>query len=383
MSISIWCPFISEVATVKTVINTISSLRQYSKNKKLEINLINAFGEWDSKRELLKNLDINIIDFNKIDKDKLLKKGGFFRSRFFYIIIFIKSFFKLHNYLKKKKNTYLLCFLITSLPLFLNALFKYESKVILRIAGLPRMNLFRRNFWKLVGKNIHLITCPTKETLESLKKNNIFNNIKLIFLPEPALYLKDIRTKKFKILPEKNFKRENSLLSIGRLTRQKNYQFLIKGIVKVFENHKDLKLFIIGEGEEKENIINLIKQLGLKNKVFLLGYKNNVFPYLQQCKCFILSSLWEDPGYVLIEAAFLNAPIVSSDCPNGPKSILKEGKAGFLYKSNSVIDFNEKLEQFLSSTNEDILKKKINAKKGIKIYTNFQHYSAIKQYLNV
>ena len=98
MSISIWCPFISEVATVKTVINTISSLRQYSKNKKLEINLINAFGEWDSKRELLKNLDINIIDFNKIDKDKLLKKGGFFRSRFFYIIIFIKSFFKLHNY---------------------------------------------------------------------------------------------------------------------------------------------------------------------------------------------------------------------------------------------------------------------------------------------
>ena len=101
MSISTWCPFISNVATVKTAINTIRSIRKHSKKKDLEVNLINSFGEWDIFNKLLTNLNVNIFNFNKIDKNKYLNKGSFIRSRFFYIIIFISSFFKLHNYLKK------------------------------------------------------------------------------------------------------------------------------------------------------------------------------------------------------------------------------------------------------------------------------------------
>ena len=102
---------------------------------------------------------------------------------------------------------------------------------------------------------------------------------------------------------------------------------------------------------------------------------------MRACKCFILSSLWEDPGYVLIEAAFSNATIISSDCPNGPKSILQDGKAGFLFQNNSKSDFFKKFEEFINSKSKDIFKKKINAKKEIKIYTIFNHYKVIKKHL--
>ena len=383
MSISIWCPFISEVATVKTVINTIRSIRKHSNKKDIEINLINSFGEWDAFNKLLTNLKVNIFSFNKIDKKKYLNKGGYIRSRFFYIIIFIFSFFKLHNYLKNNKDTYLFCFLTTSLPLFLNIIFNYKSKIILRISGLPKMNFLRKYFWKIISKKIYLVTCPSKETLETLNKMNIFDKEKIIFLPEPSLYLNEIKDNKFETLVEKKFDKKNSLLCIGRLTRQKNFKFLIKSIDGLFKKYKNLNLFILGDGEEKLALYELIDKLNLNDRIFLLGYKANVIPYLRSCKCFILSSLWEDPGYVLIEAAFFNATIISSDCPNGPKSILQNGNAGYLYKSNSTLDFTKKFEEFLESTNEDILKKKINAKKGIKIYTSFHHYKTIKNYINI
>ena len=67
----------------------------------------------------------------------------------------------------------------------------------------------------------------------------------------------------------------------------------------------------------------------------MLGYKKNIHNLLKSCYCFILSSLWEDPGFVLIEAAANNAIIISSDCKSGPKEILDNGKGGFLFNSNN------------------------------------------------
>ena len=245
------------------------------------------------------------------------------------------------------------------------------------------MNFLRKFFWKIVNKKVYLVTCPSNETLETLSKMNIFDKKKIIFLPEPALYLNDIRINKFENILEKKFNKKNSLLCIGRLTRQKNFKFLIKSIQDLLTKYKSLNLFILGDGEEKLELQELINKLSLNDRIFLLGYKANVIPYLQSCKCFILSSLWEDPGYVLIEAAFSNAVIISSDCPNGPKSILQDGNAGYLYKNNSMLDFTKKFEEFMQSSNEDIFKKKINAKKGIKIYTSFHHYKIIKNYINI
>ena len=86
--------------------------------------------------------------------------------------------------------------------------------------------------------------------------------------------------------------------------------------------------------ESKEIACKNNRKKKLKDKIILIGYKDNVFEYFEKSKCFILSSLWEDPGFVLVESAYMNTPIISSDCNNGPKEILGDGSNGILFKSN-------------------------------------------------
>ena len=91
MNISIWCPFISEVATTKTVVNTIKSIKKFTKNKNINFKIINAFGEWKTREDIFEKLNVDIIDFNKIKLNFLLSRPNFVSSRIAYIIIFVKS----------------------------------------------------------------------------------------------------------------------------------------------------------------------------------------------------------------------------------------------------------------------------------------------------
>ena len=79
----------------------------------------------------------------------------------------------------------------------------------------------------------------------------------------------------------------------------------------------------------------LIEDKQLKGKVFLLGFKKDIYSFMKYSEIFILSSLWEEVGFVMVEAAICNSYIISSDCPNGPKEFLNNGKNGILFKNNS------------------------------------------------
>ena len=150
-------------------------------------------------------------------------------------------------------------------------------------------------------------------------------------------------------LPKKDF-----ILSIGRLTRQKNFVFLLENYAKL--KLSTIDLVIIGNGELKETLIKKTRELKIENNVFFIDYSKNIFNILCKCKFFLSTSLWEDPGFVLIEAAFMNKTILSSDCASGPKEILLNGKGGFLFKSNKSQDFLEKLKNLVDS-DESMLKK--------------------------
>jgi glycosyltransferase involved in cell wall biosynthesis len=300
MKIYYWCPFISEVATVKATINSIDSINKFSK-KNIDLKIINVFGEWNEKLSFLNRLKISCIQLYNFDFKNFLPLGSYFKSRFSYVLIFLYSFFKLHKLIKKDEPNYLICHLITSLPLLLLFIFSYKTKFILRISGFPKLNFFRKLLWIAVSNKIFIVTCPTKDCLKLVQSKNIFPSSKLIYLPDPIIDFDEIRKKKFdNITIEKNFNKSNSLVSIGRLTKQKNFEFLINCFEKISLKYPHLNLFIIGDGEEKRNLQNQINNLQLNDKVFLLGYKKNVYRYLRSCYCFILSSLWEDPGFVLI-----------------------------------------------------------------------------------
>ena len=144
--------------------------------------------------------------------------------------------------------------------------------------------------------------------------------------------IKDFITKKKDKIDEKTFLNKKILISIGRLTVQKNFSFLISSFQKIVRKYPEYILIILGEGEQRKELESLILNLKLNDKVYMLGYQNNVYKFLNIADCFILSSLWEDPGFVLIEAALNNVNIISSDCPNGPREILP--KNGILFVNN-------------------------------------------------
>jgi len=123
------------------------------------------------------------------------------------------------------------------------------------------------------------------------------------------------------------------VLGVGRLTKAKNFETLIQAFSIVLETIS-AKLIILGEGEERSNLENLVRQLNLVNEVDLPGFTENPYSYMKRAKLFVLSSLWEGLPTVLIEALSCGTQVVSTDCPSGPREILENGKWGTLVAVN-------------------------------------------------
>lgn len=370
-----WSPYLTNVATIEAVINSIKSVKKYSKS--FNPILINVCGEFDNYKNDLLKLDIEVIDLVFFSYHKFLPTKGFLQSRLSFLIIFIISFIPLFLLIRASKPDYLIFHLITSLPILVSNLIKKKTKFILRISGLPKYNLFRKFLWKNLGKNIYKVTCPTNGTINDLRLLKIFNDDKIILLRDPIINIKEL----LKMKNKKNYlnfdDKDFSIVAIGRLTKQKNFKLLIQCFDQVLNLKKNSKLFIIGEGEQRNFLQKLIEKKKLSQKIFLLGFQKNVFNYLKNANLFILSSLWEDPGWVLMEAAMCNTLILSSNCRNGPKEFLEDNRGGVLFENNSIQDFLSKFKQITELDQKQIIEKKFFSKKKAKLFTNFNHYKKL------
>ena len=113
--------------------------------------------------------------------------SGYLKSRVLSIRIFFSSIYPLLKLLKKEKPDYLIIHLLTSIPFSLLIFFNFETKFILRISGLPRLNFLRKFVWKVVSKKITLVTCPSYETMDYIKKTKIFDENKIVVLHDPII----------------------------------------------------------------------------------------------------------------------------------------------------------------------------------------------------
>ena len=379
MKLFYWSPFLSNIATVDAVTNSINSLRKYGKNQKYKSFIIDSSGEWQEKLDRISGIEI--IKLYKKNYYKFLPKGNFIKSRLSQTIIFLLNFNLLRKLLHREKPDFLVAHLIVSLPLILFFFFKFETKLIIRISGTPKLNKFRRFFWTLFSKNVHIVTCPTKSSLKKLKNFKIFPEKKLRLLYDPILKVKHINTKKREKIDDR-FSNTKYILSIGRLTRQKNFLLLINAFKEIVEEFPNLKLIILGEGEDREKIEKLIDNLNLEKKVFLEGYKNNIFNYLYNSECYISSSLYEDPGFSLIESGFLNKFVIAADSDTGPSEILNNSKNGLLFKNNDKKSLINKYLEFKKLSNLEVKDKILNLKKFSKNFSVFRHYQNLDKILS-
>lgn len=119
------------------------------------------------------------------------------------------------------------------------------------------------------------------------------------------------------------------IIGVGRLTKQKDFSTLIRSFALV-RQQLSARLLIIGEGEERLELENLAIELGIKEDIDLHGFVENPYAFLAHSAVFVLSSAWEGLPTVLIEALAIGIPVVSTDCPSGPKEILENGLYGTL-----------------------------------------------------
>lgn len=124
-------------------------------------------------------------------------------------------------------------------------------------------------------------------------------------------------------------KAEPVLIAAGRLAPWKGFTDLIQAAA-ILKKHRPFKLIILGDGPQRSELSRLVQDLGLSDQVYLHGYVSNPLKYFARADVFVLSSLSEGLGNVLVEALMAGCTVVSNDCPTGPREVLQGGRFGYL-----------------------------------------------------
>ncbi|HLA96915.1 MAG TPA: glycosyltransferase [Anaerolineales bacterium] len=137
------------------------------------------------------------------------------------------------------------------------------------------------------------------------------------------------------------------ILGVGRLAYPKNFHLLIRAFRQVREKHK-CRLLILGEGEQRPELEALAADSGLQTEISMPGVVKNPYAYMSRAAGLVLSSHYEGLPTVLVEAMACGCPVISTDCPSGPKEILNEGQYGYLVPMDDAASLAQAISRTLA-----------------------------------
>lgn len=175
---------------------------------------------------------------------------------------------------------------------------------------------------------------------------------------------------------------QNSPLTIvtaGRLVPEKDHQTLLKAFQKI-RQQKEATLIILGEGELKNTLKEKAKELGISDHVYLIGFQENPYVYFKHADLFVLSSIHEGFGHVLVESLAVGTPVVSTDCWPGAREVLKNGKYGQIAEVGNAKDLANHVLDHLSLSAEE---KEAIIENGKRRAEDFHAKKIVKQYEDV
>ena len=336
-------------------------IANYIANKNIEVIIISA----DKNKRNRFNKNVKFIYPKNIN----FENSGRYKKYFHSLILLIKTiiFTKNITVFSFQANIYtlLICKIL-------------NIKTVVRLNTAPQgwdHNFIKSKIYKFFIKKADGIVVNSLNFKNEVKQRYDVNS-KLILNPFDFEHIRLLANKKIrKVFPNKVLK----LINVGRLTDQKDQILLLKA-VNLIKHKLKVYLIIIGKGQNYAKLKKYIFENKIHNQVKLLGYKNNPFQYIIQSDFFLLSSRYEGSPNVLVEALFLKKHIISTNCPTGPKEILKNGKLGKIfsvgnYKMLSKLLLNYK-KRGKKEINYDkhlyIYKKEINCKK---------YYNYIKKFI--
>ena len=139
------------------------------------------------------------------------------------------------------------------------------------------------------------------------------------------------------------------ILTVGTLKKVKRHDLLLEAFARL-PSHIGATLCLLGEGQQHEKLKEKVRELKLTRKVIMPGYVANPSPWYVHSDIFVLSSDYEGFGNVLVEALEHGLPIVSTDCPVGPREILANGKFGRLVPPSDVNELADAIARTLEKS---------------------------------
>ena len=314
-----------------------------------------------------KKYDLYIISLNKnyykIELKKYCKKIYEINSNKTFI-----SFFKIVKILENfdKKNTTFISNInyANVLSIIFLKIFKSYKLIITERTPFQELNYFysKSDFFKkkiikylifILYKKADLVICNSKNNSVDLG-NFIKKKCHYVY---PIFPDKISKSRTFIIKSQKI-----NILSIGRYSREKNFLNIIKSISLI--DNKNIRLFLVGDGIEKDNLKNYIKKHRVRAK--LIKYTNeNEIKYLKKSHIFISSSDFEGFPNIVVQAINYSLPILSSESHGGINEILLNGKGGTFYNKKDIIDLSNKINHLIKNYKLST-KKTLRAKSQIK-----------------
>ena len=329
-----------------------------------------------------KNAKISLITTSKKVKKKFAKKIRFIspvnniwdkQKRFIKFIICIYFLFK--NYRKNKKIS-VFCFQGNILCILFCKMF--GLKIVIRPNSSPAgwsTNYLKNFIFSKIFKLSDNIVVNSNDFKKELKSK--FNlNSKCIFNPLNTDEIRKLSRKKIKF----NFYKKDTinLITIGRLVEQKDHITILKSLNHL-KKKCNLRLLILGEGDERQNLLNYVNENNLNNLVKINKRINNPYPFIKKSQILLLSSKFEGLPNVLLEALALDTFIISSNCPTGPREILDNGKGGLLFKIGDHEELSKKILIYKKNYKLCLRKKRYARKRSIR----FDYDKNLEKYFNL
>ncbi len=214
-------------------------------------------------------------------------------------------------------------------------IFYHEPNVLTEFENLNIKLILRKLLMKISYSRAVKIIANSNDTRRDLLNHNIVKDSKITVISNPIDL--DIEDHKLDVRFNEILSKDKFIIiSCGSLTYQKNFELLINAFKEVKKNRTNAFLVILGDGVLKENLQKVSNNLELSDDILFLGNVKNPQSYFKLANLYVCSSIYEGFGGTIVEAMLLGLPVVSTNCPGGPKEILENGKKGYLVKNNDI-----------------------------------------------